>query len=110
MKKYAYTASPGNTSDDTFEVEKLKKGEAELRESDVPDRKAMRYMQDDSLSEFLKPKAGAGRGYVNPKQGKDYAKGGKVSSASSRADGIAQRGKTKGTMVMCGGGMSKGKR
>jgi len=34
-------------------------------------------------------------------------KGGKVSSASSRADGIAQRGKTKGTMVMCGGGMYK---
>jgi len=34
-----------------------------------------------------------------------YAKkGGKVSSASSRADGIAQRGKTRGTMVMCGGG------
>ena len=30
-------------------------------------------------------------------------------SASSRADGIAQRGKTKGTMVMCGGGMMKGK-
>ena len=34
-----------------------------------------------------------------------YAKGG---SASSRADGIAQRGKTKGTMVaMCGGGRMK---
>jgi hypothetical protein len=32
------------------------------------------------------------------------AKGG---TASSRADGIAQRGKTKGTMVMCGGGMAK---
>lgn len=28
----------------------------------------------------------------------DYAKGGKVSSASSRADGCAQRGKTKGRM------------
>jgi len=28
-------------------------------------------------------------------------------SASSRADGIAMRGKTRGTMVMCGGGMSK---
>jgi hypothetical protein len=28
----------------------------------------------------------------------DYKKGGKVSSASSRADGCAQRGKTKGTM------------
>lgn len=32
------------------------------------------------------------------------AKGG---SASARADGIAQRGKTRGTMVMCGGGMYK---
>jgi hypothetical protein len=28
--------------------------------------------------------------------GSSYKKGGKVSSASSRADGIAQRGKTKG--------------
>ena len=36
-------------------------------------------------------------------------KGGKVSSASKRADGIAQRGKTRGTMVMCGGGMTKRK-
>lgn len=35
------------------------------------------------------------------------AKGG---SASSRADGIAARGKTRGTMVMCGGGMSGGKK
>jgi hypothetical protein len=35
---------------------------------------------------------------------KGYAKGG---SASSRADGIAQKGKTRGTIVMCGGGMSK---
>jgi hypothetical protein len=38
-----------------------------------------------------------------------YAKGGKVSSASKRADGIAQRGKTKGTIIMCGGGYAKGK-
>ena len=37
-------------------------------------------------------------------------KGGKVSSASSRADGCAQRGKTKGTMVMCGGGVMKAKK
>lgn len=28
-------------------------------------------------------------------------------SASSRADGIAQRGKTRGTMVMCYGGKTK---
>ena len=38
---------------------------------------------------------------------KKMASGG---SASSRADGIAQRGKTKGTMVMCGGGYMKGKK
>jgi len=36
--------------------------------------------------------------------------GGKVSSASKRADGVAQRGKTRGTMVMCGGGSMKAKR
>jgi hypothetical protein len=30
---------------------------------------------------------------------KGYKKGGKVSSASARADGIAQRGKTKGRIV-----------
>ena len=39
---------------------------------------------------------------------KKMAKGG---TASSRADGIAQRGKTRGTIAsMCGGGMAKGKR
>jgi hypothetical protein len=33
----------------------------------------------------------------------------KGGTAYSRADGIAQRGKTRGTIVMCGGGMYKGK-
>ena len=41
---------------------------------------------------------------------KAYAKGGSVSSASKRADGIAQRGKTRGTIVACGGGYMKGKK
>ena len=41
---------------------------------------------------------------------KGYAKGGSVSSASSRADGIATKGKTRGTMVMCGGGMARGRK
>ena len=37
-------------------------------------------------------------------------KGGSVGSASKRADGIATKGKTRGTMItMCGGGMSKRK-
>lgn len=35
---------------------------------------------------------------------KKMAKGG---SASARADGIAQRGKTRGTFIACGGGMTK---
>jgi hypothetical protein len=34
----------------------------------------------------------------------DFKKGGKVASASKRADGIAQRGKTRGTIVACKGG------
>jgi hypothetical protein len=43
-----------------------------------------------------------------PKPVKKMASGG---SASSRADGIAQRGKTRGTIAaMCGGGMARGKR
>ena len=42
----------------------------------------------------LSPEIGGGR--VGAKWSKEFSKGGKVSSASSRADGIAQRGKTKG--------------
>jgi len=42
-----------------------------------------------------------------PKPVKKMASGG---SASSRADGIAQKGKTRGTMVMCGGGYAKAKK
>lgn len=48
--------------------------------------------------------AGAGQGMRGVKS---MASGG---SASSRADGCAIKGKTKGTMIMCGGGMAKGKK
>ena len=42
-----------------------------------------------------------------PPSPREMAKGG---SASSRGDGIASKGKTRGTMItMCGGGMGKGK-
>lgn len=54
--------------------------------------------------------AGLNRLAKGEKKDEGMKKGGKVSSASSRADGIAQRGKTKGTMIMCGGGMTKGRR
>jgi len=39
-----------------------------------------------------------------PPKPKKMAAGG---SASSRADGICQRGKTRGTFIACGGGMMK---
>jgi hypothetical protein len=43
------------------------------------------------------------------KRGAEIIKMAKGGTASARADGIAQRGKTKGKM-MCGGGMTKGKK
>ena len=57
----------------------------------------------ERMKEILdKPRGGGGGGASGiPKTGKrpyDFKKGGKV-SASSRADGIAQRGKTKGRIV-----------
>jgi hypothetical protein len=57
------------------------------------------------LTEVTKP--GTRTNYESEDTG--MKRGGKVSSASSRGDGIAQRGKTKGTMVMCGGGMARKK-
>lgn len=62
------------------------------------------YDAADSTPANPKSTAGAGQGMRGVKK---MASGG---SASSRADGIAQRGKTRGTMVMCGGGMARGKK
>lgn len=42
---------------------------------------------------------GPNRAKGGPIKAKKYAKGGSVSSASSRADGCASKGKTKGKMV-----------
>ena len=122
---YAYTAGVGKLADDKFDIKGATNSEAEMRFSDVPDQKAMRFMAaDEKLSEFLNPKAGAGRGKQGgptAKELKDYedkkdariftkekrmppspremASGGKVSSASKRADGCATKGKTKGRFV-----------
>jgi hypothetical protein len=58
-----------------------------------------------SLDEFnkkvAKPSGGGGAGIpkVGAKRTPEFKKGGKVSSASSRADGCAVKGKTKGRMV-----------
>ena len=57
-------------------------------------RRGSREMQ---LGADLDPKAMMRR--MNEDYDDSYKKGGKVSSASARADGIAKRGKTKGKMV-----------
>ena len=50
-----------------------------------------------SMNEFSSRPKNSGK--FNPEgMDKEYKKGGKVSSASKRADGIAQRGKTRGKM------------
>ena len=89
---------------------------AEKLETEKEARRVMKEMERDKAidkaREFVKegkaafgPRGGVGGGgsggaelksIMNPKAMK---KGGKVSSASSRADGIAQRGKTRGRMV-----------
>lgn len=127
MAKYMYTTS-GGKPDDKFNIEGVQEGSAELQESDTPNQKAMRYADPKQYGEF--PKAGAGRGkqggptakelkaYEDKKDARIFTKekrmppspremssGGKVASASKRADGCATKGKTKGTMVtMYGGG------
>ena len=70
-------------------------------------RSAKDYKEkEDKASEFsgeMGFKAPRSRNYDSgdrtPRTSDDYAKGGKVSSASGRADGCAVKGKTKGRMV-----------
>jgi len=74
----------------------------------------VKYPKDMPVDEPVKPKPKtASKPVVYPDSTpvdepvKKMAKGG---SASARADGCAQRGKTRGTMIMCGGGMTKGRK
>ena len=124
---YAYTIRDDadrtlpDQSGDKFDAKAVYTNRASLITSPYPDRKSMRYVGTDQEPDLDVTKAGAGRGKQGGPTAKelkgyeksrttDYAKGGKVSSASSRADGIAQRGKTRGVMVACGGGYMKGKK
>lgn len=63
-------------------------------------------MMQDAKDQAMQPKLDAA---YEASRTTPYKKGGSVGSASSRGDGIAQRGKTRGTMIMCGGGMARGK-
>jgi hypothetical protein len=103
---YGYTiaddADPtkADQSGDKFDVQKLMRGKAQLIETHKPDRKAMRYLEDPSSSGNDEG-GGAGRGKKGGPTAKELGmkKGGKVSSASSRADGCCVKGKTKGRMI-----------
>jgi hypothetical protein len=64
-----------------------------------------------SKAKAASPMQNRGRGSMPMQAQAAMKKGGSVGSASKRADGIAKRGKTKGTEIaMCGGGMYKGKK
>ena len=76
----------------------------EVMDAKMQVKKDAAYDAADSTPASPKSTAGAGQGMRGVKK---MAMGG---SASSRADGCAQRGKTRGTLVMCGGGMAKGKK
>ena len=77
------------------------------READAEMKRESRGVQKptnfDAIQESIQDaKDAAARKKIS---GMGYAKGGKVGSASKRADGIASKGKTKGTMItMYGGG------
>jgi hypothetical protein len=72
------------------------------------DKAIVQQQSDKIVKDYRAKQASQKEANIGASMG-GYKAGGKV-SASSRADGIAQRGKTRGTMVMCGGGMAKGKR
>lgn len=59
------------------------------------------WTEDSGIPVPQEPESGPVK---TPRKTKKMAAGG---SASARADGIAQRGKTRGTIIACGGGWMK---
>jgi hypothetical protein len=83
--------------DDVAEVEKNIYVDPDTGEQ----RSKVRGLRPSMAAERLRKDSDKGS-FANPGQGdlgQFYKKGGKVSSASNRADGIAQRGKTKGRYI-----------
>lgn len=131
-----YTADMGNPPTDPEDVASMKKPAPKMPASkkpvpkdtvfregmpvpqDIDGKSAMRKSPQELMQEYraekknvpvneMRKKAGAEYD-KKMKSGEFYSKGGSVGSASKRADGIASKGKTKGTMIaMCGGGMYK---
>jgi hypothetical protein len=76
-----------------------KQAREEMAERKMQDATEKAYSKSLTSTDYA-PEKKDPRDAVRGQRG--YAKGGMT--ASKRADGIAQRGKTRGTMVMCGGG------
>ena len=86
-------------TEDDKKAEKYRK-EAKSGGTDAPvPASVVQEAEDKKMQEKIKQAP-----TTKTEMGKPFAKGG---SASARADGIAQRGKTRGTIVMCGGGAYK---
>lgn len=79
-------------------VKLTKEAQERVGRGETEDRKAERKAPelDEDTARIFRPREIGGA----------YKKGGAV-TASKRADGIAQRGKTRGTIVMCKGGKAK---
>jgi hypothetical protein len=67
---------------------------------------AMRLAKDSEQGRYANPEFGGDLGQFLMSPGRrvrtveqEYKKGGKISSASKRADGIASKGKTRGRMI-----------
>ena len=76
-----------------------KQAREEMAERKMQDATDKAYSKSLTSTEYA-PEKKDPRDAIRGQRG--YAKGGMT--ASARADGIAQRGKTRGTIVMCGGG------
>jgi len=116
---YAYTAGVGKMADDEFDIKGATNSEAEMRFSDVPDQKAMRYMAaDEKLSEFLNPKAGAGRGKQGGPTAKELADYDRKMNKDIYTEGMGKppqdidgrSAAPKKTVKKAGGGMTASKR
>ena len=104
-----YTADPYQTEVEANRVlKKMQVDKAKEEVSKIAEESRARRADENTYKRLGQPvsRGGGGAGLgdvgikgIGKKSKLDYAKGGKVSSASKRADGIAQRGKTKGKIV-----------
>ena len=107
IEYFADKRSPESKAAAEQRMQEYKEGRAKSMEDFKANMQKISETHDAKIKEISnKPKSGGGGGgggagipKVGPRRPTDMAKGGKVSSASKRADGCAIKGKTKGRMV-----------